>query len=96
MPEQVALHESSLELSWSERTVVLSAPALRARCRCAPCRARERRGEASPTFDAIRLVALEEVGGYALNLRFSDGHDRGIYPWTYLRELALAEADLEG
>ncbi len=35
------------------------------------------------------LVALgaELVGNYALKIRFSDGHDTGIYSWEYLREI---------
>jgi len=27
------------------------------------------------------------VGNYALRIRFSDGHDTGIYSWRYLRSL---------
>jgi len=30
---------------------------------------------------------MEAVGHYALRIRFSDGHDTGIYTWRYLREL---------
>ena len=30
---------------------------------------------------------LELVGSYALRIRFSDGHDTGIYTWSYLRSL---------
>jgi DUF971 family protein len=26
--------------------------------------------------------------GYGVQLVFDDGHERGIYPWSYLRELA--------
>lgn len=35
------------------------------------------------------LVALgaELVGNYALKIRFSDGHDSGIYSWEYLRQI---------
>jgi len=35
------------------------------------------------------LTALEAelVGNYALRIRFSDGHDTGIYSWQYLREI---------
>lgn len=29
----------------------------------------------------------ELVGNYALRIRFSDGHDTGIYSWSYLREI---------
>jgi DUF971 family protein len=27
------------------------------------------------------------VGNYAIRIRFSDGHDTGIYSWAYLREI---------
>lgn len=35
------------------------------------------------------LVAesAELVGNYAIRIRFSDGHDSGIYSWRYLREI---------
>jgi DUF971 family protein len=31
---------------------------------------------------------LEPVGGFGVNIHFSDGHDRGIYPFVYLKELS--------
>lgn len=35
------------------------------------------------------LVAVdaELVGNYAIRIRFSDGHNTGIYSWRYLREI---------
>ncbi len=38
---------------------------------------------------ADTLVALdaELVGHYAIRIRFSDGHDTGLYSWAYLREI---------
>jgi DUF971 family protein len=35
------------------------------------------------------LTALdaEFVGNYAIRIRFSDGHDTGLYSWAYLREI---------
>jgi DUF971 family protein len=32
----------------------------------------------------VDLVALEPVGNYAVQPRFSDGHDTGIFSWDYL------------
>ncbi|WP_296509154.1 DUF971 domain-containing protein [Rhodoferax sp.] len=32
----------------------------------------------------VTLEALEQVGNYAVQPRFSDGHDTGIYTWDYL------------
>jgi prepilin-type processing-associated H-X9-DG protein len=28
------------------------------------------------------------MGHYGVNITFSDGHARGIYPWSYLTELS--------
>jgi len=35
----------------------------------------------------LGLAAIEPVGAYALNLAFSDGHRRGIYPYEMLAAL---------
>jgi DUF971 family protein len=36
---------------------------------------------------AVGIRAVEPVGNYAIKLVFDDGHDTGLYSWTYLREL---------
>ncbi len=35
----------------------------------------------------VEITALEPVGSYAVQPRFSDGHDSGLYSWDYLYEL---------
>lgn len=35
----------------------------------------------------VEIVALEPVGSYAVQPRFSDGHDTGIFSWDYLYEI---------
>ncbi len=35
----------------------------------------------------VGVSAAELVGNYAVRLIFDDGHDTGIYTWSYLREL---------
>ena len=41
-----------------------------------------------PGNDAPLTVAdAELIGNYAIRLRFSDGHDTGIYSWTYLKSI---------
>ena len=37
--------------------------------------------------DTVGLAEIEPVGAYALNLAFSDGHRRGIYPYEMLAAL---------
>jgi DUF971 family protein len=35
----------------------------------------------------VTIDGIETVGNYALQFRFSDGHDTGIYAWDYLHAL---------
>ena len=40
----------------------------------------------------VAIVAIEPIGSYAVKLRFDDGHDTGLYTWTYLHEIGCAQA----
>lgn len=40
-----------------------------------------------PTAGSLVAVGAELVGNYAIKIRFSDGHDTGIYSWGYLRQI---------
>jgi DUF971 family protein len=35
----------------------------------------------------VGIRAVETIGQYAVKLVFDDGHDTGLYTWTYLYEL---------
>lgn len=35
----------------------------------------------------VNIAAIEPIGNYAVQLRFDDGHDTGLYSWTLLLEL---------
>ncbi len=35
----------------------------------------------------LRAESAELVGNYAVRIRFSDGHDTGIYSWAYLQQI---------
>ncbi len=42
----------------------------------------------------VGLDALDPVGNYAVQPRFSDGHDSGIYSWDYLYHLGVEQERL--
>lgn len=65
---------------------------LRAACPCSECRALRRAGATVEPAPGVRLAAIEPAGTNALNLVFSDGHGRGIYPFGLLAGLAAAHA----
>ena len=35
----------------------------------------------------VAIKAVAPTGNYAVRIAFDDGHDSGIFTWTYLREL---------
>ena len=37
--------------------------------------------------EPLTALGAELVGNYALRIRFSDGHDTGLFSWDYLREI---------
>ncbi len=39
--------------------------------------------------DALNLEGITPVGTYAVQLRWNDGHDSGIYTWDYLHDACL-------
>jgi len=47
----------------------------------------------APAGEPLTIVDAQMVGTYALKIVFSDGHDTGIYSWTYLREIEPPSPD---
>lgn len=39
----------------------------------------------------VDLLALDPVGNYAVQPRFSDGHDSGLFSWDYLYQLGARQ-----
>ena len=42
----------------------------------------------------VGIVEITPVGHYAVQPRFSDGHDTGIFSWTYLHHLGHDQTEL--
>ena len=82
---------SALSVIWEDGAVSrLDAAMLRRNSRSASARRERMGGEQPPPSEDVRLTDLRLVGAYGVQLVFSDGHDQGIYPWNYLRQLADA------
>jgi DUF971 family protein len=80
---------TALVMTWpGGETCRLGAEQLRRASRAASEIRRQIDGLEPNLPSGLRVDAYEPVGNYALRLFFSDGHDRGIYPWPYFRELA--------
>lgn len=75
-----------LVLQWDDGEQVISHVRLRGACPCSQCRAGRLGGRIDLVSEAVRVERVEGQG-YGVQLVFSDGHERGIYPWAYLKGL---------
>jgi DUF971 family protein len=86
---RLAPDRRSLFIDWGEgRADQASAAALREACRASRSVRAQLDGWAVLAPADLTIVDVRPVGHYAINLVFSDGHDRGIYPWRYLKEIS--------
>ncbi len=84
-----AVRDQCMILQWDARDAQrIGYQQLRAACPCAKCRAGRMQGRIALVDAGVQLVGMQDMV-YGLQLVFSDGHDRGIYPWAYLRELKI-------
>jgi prepilin-type processing-associated H-X9-DG protein len=92
-PASISISENLdfLDLTTAEgETVRLPAARLRAACKCAHCIRARIDGVFDASFDGIAVTNAAPIGDYAINIAFSDGHARGIYPWSLLLGLNAA------
>lgn len=92
-PTEIRLERgrSRLSVTWDDGTTdAFPAPLLRERARDANSVRFAVNGWAVPAASDLTITAVEPIGNYAIRLAFSDGHDRGIFPWAYLTEIAAA------
>jgi DUF971 family protein len=88
-PKEVIFHRATgqLELAWADDLRrVFSGPFLRHHCKCAACEQQRRKGEKT-VQSAAKILIIIDLGNIGLNISFDDEHNRGIFPWVYLREL---------
>ncbi|MCU7215645.1 DUF971 domain-containing protein [Pseudomonas sp. VE 196-7] len=79
--------ERTLRLSWPDgRESLFNHAELRRQCPCSQCRAFRLKGVTPRVDERVCLIEITPQG-YGVQLVFSDGHQRGIYPWDYLAQL---------
>jgi DUF971 family protein len=89
-PSEIRLRKAQkiLEVLWPDGQLsLLSCLALRKSCACSVCAQTQQRGTLTLIDADVAVDRLEVSGISGLQLFFSDGHYRGLYPWAYLREL---------
>jgi DUF971 family protein len=85
----------NVSIVWGDdRRCRYAAAELRRACPCAQCVNEwtgERMLKPETISEKIEIKDLSVVGRYALNFRWSDGHETGIYSFRYLRELCESQ-----
>lgn len=98
IPIDIKLHKKSatLELVYSDATnLIMSAEFLRVHSPSAEVRGHGKGQETLQTGKrAVQITGIEAVGNYAIKLSFDDGHDSGIYSWSYLHDLGTRQQEL--
>ena len=101
-PEHIAISKSKgIKIDWKDGHVSdYSLEYLRDKCPCAACTGAHGTPPREPTANqapsgspfqlykpALKMLAVEPVGNYAIRISWSDGHSTGIYSWEHFREI---------
>lgn len=97
-PQQLKmLDPETLQIKWSDGEIRrYGVRHLRENCPCANCMEKKKAPPppttSLPVLSAaetlpLRIAKMEPMGRYAYSIRFSDGHDTGLYTLDSLREL---------
>jgi DUF971 family protein len=101
-PKQIKIiDKDKLSIVWNDELIsIISLKYLRDECPCAGCK-----GETilfktyRPPKPAIlspemyKIKSLDEVGDYAIQIGWKDGHNTGIYSWEYLKTLEQSQSN---
>lgn len=90
------LHQKSriLDVQFSDgREFSLSCEYLRVHSPSAEVRGHGQSGLPPLAKEGVNISRIEEVGHYAVKLHFDDGHNTGLYSWSYLYELGICQKE---
>jgi len=98
--------DEKLEIEWQDgHASTYPVRYLRANCPCAGCKTFREEQAAKPktrltvfagsntSEGPLTAVTAQLVGGYAIQIEWSDHHNSGIYSFQYLREIDPAEKE---
>jgi len=98
LPTEIKLHQKSrvLEVAFADgKTFRLPCEFLRAYSPSAEVRGHGPGQEVLQTGKQnVEITRVEQVGHYAVQLTFSDGHDTGIYSWDLLYDYGVRQEEM--
>ena len=89
--------EQVLEVTWPDgRVDRLSYHTIRSQCPCAGCRDEwtgQRILDPGSIRPDLKLAGMENIGTYAVQFAWNDGHSSGLYTWELLRSIGDGGGD---
>jgi DUF971 family protein len=78
--------EVELRVTYDDNvTATFDLLSLRRACPCATCRGRRDQGTDAYGGSSISARSADMHGNWGISIKWSDGHDTGIYAWDLLR-----------
>ena len=103
-PEHIAISKSKgIQIDWKDgHHSDYGLTWLRDKCPCASCTGAHGTEPRKPETDApstpfqmfkpaLKMLAVEAVGNYAIRINWSDGHNSGIYSYEHFRSICPCE-----
>lgn len=87
------LEKTKMNIEWSDKSISsIPLTTLRKYCPCAVCSAdREKQSKYYIPLlygEQIKIVKINSVGNYAIEIVWADGHNTGIYEYPFLKKLS--------
>jgi DUF971 family protein len=87
------IDKKELQILWDDgNSRSLNLKELRKLCPCATCLAeREKQSKMYiPLFaeNQVTIKSIDQIGKYAIQIKWNDGHNTGIYEYTFLKNFA--------
>jgi DUF971 family protein len=93
-PVQIkVVRKEKLFIKWDDRNESeITLDKLRRFCPCATCLAEREKQSKSYiqilNMNQVKILNISQVGNYAIGIAWKDGHNTGIYEFTFLKKLA--------
>ncbi len=91
------IEKKKLLINWDDgKEDLIDLKELRKNCPCATCLSeRDKQSKMYiPLFaeNQITIKSIDQVGNYAIQINWNDGHNSGIYEYTFLKNYSLKTA----
>ena len=102
-PSQIQVKDGKIQFAWADgRKAEFDLKFFRDECQCANCKREtildttfQPQRVSIETPEMFKVAAIAPVGDYAIQIRWKDGHDTGIYSWSYIDQL-LSDQSTQG